>query len=283
MSVGPQLEACIFCRSDDISQEHLVSDWMLRAFANSRRPDLRTTHFLSQTLVTTINEDPMVKAGLTCHDCNGGWIKDIDDASAAVMKPLVRSEHAVELDDAGQLTVANWLFKSLLLWDALDKDANGLPSDMVTLREPFKRDLRPPPGIVFMVGPGPPLIGGRFQPFGVLRLEGNIQINVGRRHQSARAAQQREDPRLADRDGRNRRRSWRPEDATGRCGRPGRLRLCSAVASARPTGPHCSARRVNSPTSREESSLSALGRAASPCGSRQHRGELCRPIGSRHQ
>ena len=178
MSVGPQLEACIFCSSDDISQEHLVSEWMLRAFAKSKRPDLRTTHFLSQTLVTTINEDPMVKAGLTCHDCNGGWIKDIDDASAAVMKPLVRSEHAVELDDAGQLTVANWLFKSLLLWDALDKDANGLPSDMVTLREPFRRDIRAPPGIVFMVGPGPPLIGGRFQPFGVLRLEGNIQIKV---------------------------------------------------------------------------------------------------------
>lgn len=63
MSVGPQLKACIFCGSDDISQEHLVSDWMLRAFANSKRPDLRTTHFLSQTLATTINEDRRSRRG----------------------------------------------------------------------------------------------------------------------------------------------------------------------------------------------------------------------------
>ena len=127
VSHGRQLSACIFCGSDDISQEHLVADWALRGYAKSKRPNLGTAAFLSQSLVATANLDPVVKAGLTCHECNGGWIKAIDDAAADLLKPLIRAERSVTFTRDEQTIAAAWLFKTTLVCDAAQ---NGEVTDL---------------------------------------------------------------------------------------------------------------------------------------------------------
>ena len=33
------LERCIFCGEQEVSEEHIIADWALRAFARSRKPD----------------------------------------------------------------------------------------------------------------------------------------------------------------------------------------------------------------------------------------------------
>lgn len=173
--VGRQLSACIFCGSGDISQEHLVADWALRGYAKSKRPNLGTAVFFSQTLVVTGSVDPVLKAGLTCHGCNGGWIKDMDDAAAGLLKPLIRAEIAITLTREEQIAAAAWLFKTTLVCDAAQ---NGDLTDLSPLREQFRRELMPPPSCVLMVGPAALPIAGRHRPFGLMPLPGKIVVHV---------------------------------------------------------------------------------------------------------
>jgi hypothetical protein len=99
----------VFCDGTDISQEHLVADWALRGAAKSRRPKLGTTHWVAPTLAVTTDEEPISKAGVTWNACNGGSIKEIDDAVAAIMKPMIRGERSVVLTRHEQIGVAAWV------------------------------------------------------------------------------------------------------------------------------------------------------------------------------
>jgi hypothetical protein len=131
--------------------------------------------WISDRIVVTADVDPVLTAGVTCHGCNGGWIKAIDDAAAAILKPLIRSDHAVEMSSEEQTIVAAWIFKTVLICDAAQR---GEETDLSPLRSQFCRESIAPPGCVIMVGPAPPAIAGKHRPFGLLPLRGNIHIKV---------------------------------------------------------------------------------------------------------
>lgn len=174
VSVGPQLSNCVFCDGTDISQEHLVADWALRGAAKSRRPKLGTTHWVTPTLAVTTDEEPIIKAGVSCHPCNGGWIKKIDDDAAAIMKPMIRGERSVVLTRDEQIKVAAWVFKTALVCEA----AQGLDdSYLPSCRQKFREWKLPPLDYVIMVGPAPKLAETTY-PLGLRRIGGTISVNV---------------------------------------------------------------------------------------------------------
>ena len=172
---GVQLPTCIFCASDDVSQEHLVADWALRGYARKRKPPMSTAYFVGQRIVAISDEDPILTAGVTCQACNTGWIKAIDDAASAVLKPLIRGERTIELDKGDQAVVAAWVFKTALICDAAQ---NHLGGDLAPLRAQFARERGAPPGCVIYVGPAAPAIAGRHRAFGVRRLNGKVRLAV---------------------------------------------------------------------------------------------------------
>jgi hypothetical protein len=161
--------------SEDISQEHLVADWALRGYAQKRKPSMSSAYFVGQRIAVISDEEPILTAGVTCHACNTGWIKAIDDAASAVLKPLIRGERAIELDQTAQTVVATWVFKTALVCDAAE---HALGGDLAPLRAQFARERVAPPGCVLYIGPAAPAIGGRHRVFGVRRLNGTVRVNV---------------------------------------------------------------------------------------------------------
>jgi len=145
------LEQCIFCGGTEMSEEHIVADWVLRAFVRSRKPGpgLAGTFTAPDTLRVEAAE-PVQTAEVTCKDCNNGWLALIDNAAAQVLKPLIRGESDVELDTDGQTAFAAWIYKCALIFDAAQHGADG---ELSSLRAGFLDSRLAGPRSVIYAGP----------------------------------------------------------------------------------------------------------------------------------
>lgn len=150
-----QVRRCIFCGSDELSEEHLIADWVFRAFARSRRPGPLFQGLLAdggQLHVTA--DEPVLVARVVCRTCNNGWMSAIDRVAAAALKPLVQGRTSATLDHAQQAAVAAWVFKSALTFDAARNGDNGR---LVTSRPVFMAAKVPPAGCTIYLGPAVPM------------------------------------------------------------------------------------------------------------------------------
>jgi hypothetical protein len=185
MASAHTLEHCIFCRGADMSEEHVVADWALRAFMRSRRAEggLAGTFVAADALKVEVAE-PVNTAKVTCTGCNNGWLSQVDQAAARVLKPLIRGENAATLDAVGQSAFAAWIFKCALIFDAAQ---HGRTGELASLRASFMASRRAPPGCVIYAGPaGAPLpvefdgapkgVGLRL--FGVRTVSGVVRLKV---------------------------------------------------------------------------------------------------------
>jgi hypothetical protein len=155
MACGRTLERCIFCGGSPTTEEHLVADWVLRAFARSKKPQFA----LAGTIVAPGQmrleaAEPVSTAQVVCARCNNGWMSRIDNAAAQVLRPLVQGQTAVDLVAGAQQAVAGWIFKSALTFDALQ---TGNAGPLVGLRGDFAASHRAPPGCTIYLGPAPPI------------------------------------------------------------------------------------------------------------------------------
>ena len=146
MTGGPGGAAtrCIFCGEDDLTEEHLVADWVHRAFVRSKRPrsDFSGT-FVGPHEMRLRTDDPISTARVACQRCNNEWMSSIDNDAASVLKPLIQGRTEVVLDAEAQSAVSAWIFKSALVFDALQAGEHGPLAD---LRAAFDRDrLAPAP------------------------------------------------------------------------------------------------------------------------------------------
>lgn len=88
---GRQLAACIFCGDPDITQEHLVADWAIRAFTRQRKPFLLAAHLpVAGESARVGSAAPTLAAGVTCRECNNGWISTLDREASTFLKPIIR-------------------------------------------------------------------------------------------------------------------------------------------------------------------------------------------------
>jgi len=179
------LKHCIFCSGQDMSEEHIVAHWVMRAFAKSRKATggLAGT-FTAPGHLKVEAAEPVQTARVTCKGCNNGWLAKIDDDAAQVLKPLIRGESEVELDTGGQAAFAAWIFKCALIFDAAEHGPDG---ELASLRGGFMESTLAPPGCVIYTGPAaapapfelpglPEPLGLRL--FGVRTANGTVRLDI---------------------------------------------------------------------------------------------------------
>ena len=185
MASAITLEHCIFCGEEEVSEEHIVATWVLRAFARSRRPapGFAGTFTAPDTLKVEAAE-PLQTAGVTCKRCNNGWLSLIDSDAAQVLKPLIRGESEVELDTAGQSAFAAWIYKCALIFDAAQHGPSG---EFGSLRAGFMESRLAGPRCVIYAGsagaPAPFELPGLeerlgLRLFGVRTANGTVRLEV---------------------------------------------------------------------------------------------------------
>jgi hypothetical protein len=145
----------IFCGEDDLTEEHVVAAWVHRAFVRSKRPrsDFSGT-FVGPHEMSLRADDPISIARVACQRCNNEWMSSIDNDAASALKPLIQGRTEVVLDAEAQSAVSAWIFKSALVFDALQAGEHGPLAD---LRAAFARDRLAPRGCTIYVGPAPPV------------------------------------------------------------------------------------------------------------------------------
>jgi hypothetical protein len=153
MASGRTLERCIFCGGDEMTEEHLVADWVLRAFDWSRRPPTHLSGSLIGTSQVRMSPDPPIAtARVLCRDCNSTWVSRIDNDAAHALRPLIQGHNRADVDELAQSAVAAWVFKTALMFDVLDGGERG---PLGHLRPGFFKDRLAPPGTTIYIGPAP--------------------------------------------------------------------------------------------------------------------------------
>ena len=129
-----ELERCIYCGAIDMSEEHLIADWVHRAFERKRHPGpMFGGTFVERQEMRMSSQPPAATAKVVCKRCNNEWLSRIDNAAAGLLKPLIRGDNSVSLDRCGQTLFASWIVKTALSFDAMENGDDGTrtPSQLV--------------------------------------------------------------------------------------------------------------------------------------------------------
>lgn len=154
MGTARLLGHCIFCgATEDLTEEHIVADWVLRAFFKSKHPPKQWSgKVVSDNKMEMSFEEPAATARVLCRPCNNGWASQIDNAAAEALKPLINGKTRLELEAQAQTAVSTWIFKSALVFDAVEHGDDG---PLAGLRAGYYREKQAPPGCTIYVGPAP--------------------------------------------------------------------------------------------------------------------------------
>jgi hypothetical protein len=109
MTSKPQ---CVFCRSEESSDEHVFARWVSRLLADAAPFTLDKTPGRSASGLRTIN----VKSRAACRTCNGGWMSRSESEAKMLLPPLIRGE-TIQWDANQQARAARWTFKTALMLD----------------------------------------------------------------------------------------------------------------------------------------------------------------------
>jgi len=176
--------SCIYCGDTDLTEEHVIADWVARAFARKRRPGPSLGGaFVGREQMRVQAQPSPQTAKVVCGACNNGWLSTIDEAASKVLKPLIRGERAVTLDRAAQTAFGSWLFKTALTFDAADAGSAGR---LAPQRASFHAARRPPSGLLIFAGPAPEIpwsVPGipevaAIRLFGLRPLDGVFNLNL---------------------------------------------------------------------------------------------------------
>lgn len=109
----PPVKRCAFCPNKADSREHAWQDWALRRLV---RPSGRLYGEINREPVAV---DPLQKAirlKCVCRDCNGGWMKDIEDAALPALSMMMR-DISIPLDADQQSQIARWGVLRAMVWE----------------------------------------------------------------------------------------------------------------------------------------------------------------------
>lgn len=136
-----------------MTEEHIVADWVLRAFLRSRtrRSDLGGS-LIGPNEVWITPGEAISTARVVCRRCNNEWLSGLDNAAAQALKPLIRGRTDVVLGAEAQSAVSAWIFKCALIFDASQCGESG---PLSTLRSGFAQERLAPPGSTICAGPAP--------------------------------------------------------------------------------------------------------------------------------
>jgi len=126
---------CAFCRSTGpFNQEHVIPEWLGKAIAEScpgggviTRPGAG-----AGPMVEFVNTFGW-KTNQICRECNGGWMKALEDEVLPVLRPLVTGDEwnrtrdaPVSLDAEAREMLARWAYKTYLVAELQLRKTEGL-------------------------------------------------------------------------------------------------------------------------------------------------------------
>ncbi len=132
--------SCIFCGGAPVRNEHVWPDWVMN-FLRAELPGVPlvgTRSLVSAAGGSTTWEAPGLDVSVkqVCAACNEGWMSNLEEAAARVMKPLIRGEPRILTPD-DQVLLARWAAKTALVFEFAyaSSAANYIPaSDRQWLR-----------------------------------------------------------------------------------------------------------------------------------------------------
>jgi hypothetical protein len=170
------MEACIFCGSPNVTKEHLLPEWVPRAFQRSRRPRINVMRQSDAGRNETQYGPQQLAAKVSCRECNNGWMAQLDNRASQLIKPLVQGRRDVHLDPPARRELAAWALKTVVV--------NDLPitagkSVLLPYAPALRTALAPPTFIQVWAGPPIAVFDGDFRIFGVLPNHGVVQLGTG--------------------------------------------------------------------------------------------------------
>lgn len=137
---------CIFCEHfRERGREHVWSDWIGQEAKRRGFRGTVTAFRLNDVgvLVPFTRNDFAFTSRIpdVCQVCNGGWMADIEDAVAPILKPVIFDGAATTIDSESALWIATWIYlRALVLqYSALKRE---LPRHYC--RALFSSQTRPP-------------------------------------------------------------------------------------------------------------------------------------------
>src|SRR5258708_7631289 len=92
-----QIHKCLFCSETDLTREHVWPDWICKD--PLLRMNYATLHRdrIANTAYRTIKNSLTRKCLCVCKGCNGGRMKDIEDATKPILQPMIHGNHPSSL------------------------------------------------------------------------------------------------------------------------------------------------------------------------------------------
>jgi hypothetical protein len=114
---------CIFCKRQlsevGRAKEDVIPKWLLQHLGLDKRHDLIASSHLSDAGVAL--KDPRIQGshtilqGAVCQPCNNGWMSDLETLAKPLITKMSVGESII-LSEQDCLVLANWVFKTLALW-----------------------------------------------------------------------------------------------------------------------------------------------------------------------
>ncbi len=118
---------CVFCGQLKPSKEHVYPKWLRKVMGEyDRVVNVVETAEGRTVRPTQAAFDITVQA--VCHDCNTGWMHDLEDAASPLLKPMIRGERR-DLSVAQQRVLALWVCKTVLMMAQQAKSTSVVPLD----------------------------------------------------------------------------------------------------------------------------------------------------------
>lgn len=136
---------CVFCDSDkDLEREHVWPEWLQRMdWVPERVRQHHVTERDDEQLADRRWESPpfSVRVRRVCHDCNHGWMSDLEQAAKPLLVPMIEGRgRALHRD--GQRTVATWAVKTAMMFEFTHTEILVVPQEH---HHHVARHREPPP------------------------------------------------------------------------------------------------------------------------------------------
>jgi hypothetical protein len=97
-----------------------------------------------------------------CKECNGGWMRDIENATIPILSPLIRGDALDAITSEQALVIATWMTLKVLTFDLFDRPAIFAPNDCTSF---FKEQCPPASFQTWIAGIMDPKVAGQAQAF----------------------------------------------------------------------------------------------------------------------
>jgi hypothetical protein len=146
---------CIFCGKGPVTKEHVFGRW-IRKYIEAN--DERTKHFVLHSGSIGMKPGKLhlrqggtvaTQLRVVCGPCNHGWMREIQEAAAHYLVPLLAGDWTAALEPSACLAIASWFTLFSMVCEFCDRPTIGVTQ---AHRTEFMTTRTPPVGWTVMMG-----------------------------------------------------------------------------------------------------------------------------------